>query len=200
LAATFAAYDAAAGATGTDELMGSAITADDSDLPRLLFVPTVLLTLFAMPQSPRAALRKIEALAAAMPAVERQLFDRTTNFLRASCVKKGGNGSTCEYSWMGTMWTLAPSQSRLFGRWQRDTMRSLYADALAGAHSMGVGGGAEAFGASMGTATNSAMEKLGDQLKGARAQERREDEHEKTKKSKWSELSQNRILRCHGTK
>jgi hypothetical protein len=42
------------------------------------------------------------------------------------------------------------------------------------------------------------MEKLGDTLKEARADERRETEEAKANKSKWSELTQNRILRCHG--
>jgi hypothetical protein len=42
------------------------------------------------------------------------------------------------------------------------------------------------------------MERLGDKLKEARADERRETEEAKTNESKWSELTQNRILRCHG--
>ena len=211
LAASFAAYDLAAGETGTDELMGSAIAAEDVDLPKLLIIPTVLIPLFVIPQSPRAALLVAETLAAALPEDNRQALDRTIKFLRTSCVKKGENGNGRDHSRMGTIWPLAPAASLPFRKWQRDTMRSLYAEAFpggnvgvgtngvaAGATSLFGAGAAEAFGISLGAATNSAMEKLGNQLKDARAEERMEDEQEKTKKSKWSELAQNRILRCHG--
>ena len=207
LTAAFDAYDAAAGETGTDELMGTTTTAVDEDLPRLLFIPTVLFPIFAMPQSPRAALRKLVAMAEALPEDKRSMLDRTASFLRASCVKKGGNGSARDHSRMSTMWTVAPSSSRPFRKWQRDVMRSLYSEAFggtgtggapAGATALFGTGAAEAFGTSLGTAANSAIAQLGDKLKEARAEERREDTEEKTKKSKWSELTQNRILRCHG--
>jgi hypothetical protein len=207
LAAAFAAYDTAAGATATDELMSTTTAAEDEDLPKLLFIPTVLLPLFAMPQSPRQALRKIGALSAGMPEERRQMLGRAASFLRASCVKKGGNGNTRDHSRMSTMWTVAPASSRPFRKWQRDVMRSLYADAFLGLRNGGAPAGvtslfgadaAEAFGTSLGTAANSAMAQLGDKLKEARAEERREDDEEKTKKSKWSEMAQNRILRCHG--
>jgi hypothetical protein len=207
LTAAFATYDAAAGDMGTAELMSTTTTAVDEDLPRLLFIPTTLLPLFAMPQSPRAALIKLGALVNALPEDKRPMLDKTASFLRASCVKKGGNGNARDHSRMSTMWTVAPSSSRPFRKWQRDVMRSLYAEAFGGAGPGGVHAGAtalfgtdaaEAFGTSLGTAANSAMAQLGDKLKEARAEERREDTEEKTKKSKWSELAQNRILRCHG--
>jgi hypothetical protein len=111
---------------------------------------------------------------------------------------------------MSSAWTLAPSLYPLFNNWQRDTMRGLYFGLFAGpgipnANKAAAGpmpffgaGVAEAFGASVGTATAAAMEKLGDKLKESRAEERQEAEQAKTNKSRWSELTRNRILRCHG--
>jgi hypothetical protein len=64
----------------------------------------------AVPESPRAALRKTEALVAAMPEAERQAFGRTISFLRTSCVKKGGNGVTGDYSRMGTPYGPLPQR------------------------------------------------------------------------------------------
>ena len=209
LTAAFTAYDASAGATGMDELMSADTASVEAQLPKLLVIPTVLFPMFAAPQSPRATLQKMDAIVAAMPEDERHIFKRTIKFIRASCVKEGGVGGAQDTSRMRTMWTVAPASSALFRKWQRTTMRNLYVEAFSGANpttnnaaagmtSLFGAGAVEAFGVSFGTATNAAMEKLGDKLKEARAEERQETAAEKTKKSKWSELAQNRILRCHG--
>jgi hypothetical protein len=90
-------------------------------------------------------------------------------------------------------------------------MRNLYPDVFSGGGNPNVlpnatagptalfgAGAAEAFAASFSTATTAAMETLGNKLKEARAEERQDKKDEKTSKSKWSELAQSRILRCHG--
>jgi hypothetical protein len=144
----------------------------------------------------------------AMPEKNRPAFRRNIQLLRASCAKTDNAGNN--NSRMSSAWTLAPSIYPLFSKWQRDTMRGLYFGLIAGpgvpnANNAAAGpipyfgaGAAEAFGASVGTATIAAMERLGDKLKESRAEERQEVEQAKTNKSRWSELTRNRILRCHG--
>jgi hypothetical protein len=202
LTAAFAIHDASASASNTGALMDADTQAAEVQLPVLLVIPTLLYPMFAMSRSPRATLLTMEAIVTAMPQADRPLFKRTIRFLQASCVKTGGEGGDRGTSRMKSAWTLAPSSSLLFNKWQRDTMKTLYSEAFArpGAGPMPLfgAGAAEAFGASLGTATTAAMEKLGDKLKEARADERRETEEVKANKSKWSELTQNPILRCHG--
>jgi hypothetical protein len=212
LGEAFATYDNADDDHGGfDELMAANLPSVDTQLPKLLVIPTVLFPIFATAQSPRSALRKMEAIVAAMPDGDRALFDRTTQFLRASCVKKGGNGGNRDTSRMSTLWTAAPSPSATFRSWTRATMRSLYPEAFVGGGNPNLpnaaaagptalfgAGAAEAFATSLSTATTVAMETLGNKLKEARAEERQDTKDEKTNKSKWSELAQNRILRCHG--
>lgn len=210
LAAAFASYDAAGNESDIDDLMGGDITSTEVPLPKILVIPTVMFPIFAMPQSPRSALSKIEAMLAAMPDENRTVFTRTIQFLRASCVIRGGNALGRELCRMSTMWSLAPSSSLPFRKWKREAMKSLYTDSFTGAGppqgenptagvaSLFGAGAAEAFGASFGIATNAAIGKLGDKWKEVRTEERL-DTAEKTKlKSKWSSLAQNRILRCHG--
>jgi hypothetical protein len=132
LNAAFTIHNASASANNTGKLMDADTQAAEVQLPVLLVIPTVLNPMFAIPRSPRATLLTMEAIVTAMPQADRHLFKRTIKFLQAGCVKTGGQESDRGTSRMRSAWTLAPSSSLLFRKWQRDTMRTLYVETFAG--------------------------------------------------------------------